>query len=341
MRRALGLLVLVLIGFGLGLGGLEVALRVAGPQGRAELGPMFDRSPRRLVAHPNRRHPWARGEDDVLRVAVIGDSFTNNFGNQWYDGYGQRLEYLLNLNDGARPAEVRVIAKNATSTWQQRAFLDRALEWGADLVVLGIFLNDAQLPGERGLGGRPDPPTGWRLWALSRSRALAWLDLRYQNARRNWALEDQLKARFSPDDKGFQQFQRAIRYFARKTRRHEVDLVAAIWPNMFGLGPGYPLELAHERIAGVLSETGVPHLDLLDAFRDKSSLRMAVYPGVDSHPSEIAHRIAATAIFEFLLAEGHVDSSYRPTRDRSGTGEGYWLERLRRSRGGFAPATDD
>lgn len=335
MRRTLKIAGLVLFGLALGLGGLEVALRVVGVGAATELDPLYDRSLLRLSPDSTRRNPWGRHEEDAMRVAVIGDSFTNAFANQWYDGYGQRLEHLLNLRDGARPVEVRVFAKNGTTTWEQLPLLDRVLNGGAELVILGIFLNDTQVKGDPQLETRSVRiPDGWRLELLRLSRALGWIYLRAENVRLNWTFKEHEEYLFSPANEGFRRFEGAIREFAEKTDRSGAGLVAVIWPNMFALGPGYPMQLSHDRIAQALVEAGVPYLDLLDEFRDKSPVRMAVYPGVDSHPSEIAHRVGATAIFSYLVAEGHLDGSYRPRRERP-QGEQYWLDRVRQKRNRF------
>ena len=70
---------------------------------------------------------------------------------------------------------------------------------------------------------------------------------------------------------------------------------------------------------------------MLDTFEDKSSLRLSAYPGIDVHPNEVGHRVGATAIFEFLLDDGHIDASYKPRFNRVG-GKQYWLKRARRMR---------
>ena len=335
MKRALKIVGLMAFGLGLALGGLELALRLLGAGGPAELDPSYDRPLRRLSPDSTRRNPWGREGQDALRVAVIGDSFTNAFANQWYDGYGQRLEYLLNMRDGVRPAEVRVFAKNGSTTWEQLPLLEKALKGDPDLVILGIFLNDTQVKRDPRLESRSVRiPTGWLRELLSRSQALAWLYLRSENVRLNLTSDAHQDYLFSPENQGFRRFQGAIRKFAEKSRRKGARFVAVIWPNMFALDGRYPLELPHERIAGVLNEAGVPYLDLLPEFRGKSPIRMAAYPDIDSHPSEIAHRVAATAIFHYLIDQGFVDRSYLP-RKQQAQGDAYWLERVRRKRNRF------
>lgn len=338
MRRLLKILGLTLFGLGVALGALEVALRLIGVGAPAELGPAYDRPPQRLSPDSTRRHPWTRGEEDVMRVAVIGDSFANAFGNQWYDGYGQRLEYLLNMRDDARPVEVRVLSKNGTTTWEQLPLLDKALEAAPELVILGIFLNDTQLKGDERLESRSVRiPKGWRRTVLRSSRALAWIYLRSENLRLNATSDAHQEYLYSPENEGYRLFVQAIGEFKERTSRNGAHLVAVIWPNMFALASDYPLHLAHERIGEVLRDAGVPYLDLLDEFRGKSPYRMAAYPGIDSHPSEIAHRLGASAIFDYLLAEGHIDKAYRP-RKQLRMGDNYWLGRVRKKDNRFGRA---
>ena len=118
---------------------LEVFLRVAGlGKPIEEQDSNFDRSPVTFYQAESRQHPWTRDPTNVLKIAVIGDSFSNAHSLQYDDTYGLRLERLLNLNDGVKPAEVRLYAKGGTSTYMQIPFLEEAFEWRPDIVILGI-----------------------------------------------------------------------------------------------------------------------------------------------------------------------------------------------------------
>ncbi len=327
---------LVLFGVLLALGLFEVVLRLAGVGGPADLDPTYDRPNQGFVPHVDRQHPWSPAEGPLFKVAVIGDSFTTGYSNQWADSYGRRLELLLNLNAGAVPAEVGVFARNGTSTFQQLEFLDLALDWGAELIVLGLFLNDTEDHKDAELDARrqamlPRVPTGFARRILQGSRALAWLYLRYEDIRRYrvaLALQEDM---FAPDYPGWKKFRQAIRRFGAVCSERDVRLVAVIWPSMGGLGPGYPHRIAHEWMARALKRAGIPYLDLLPEFEGKSSLRLAAYPDIDVHPNEVAHRIGATAIFEYLLESGQIDSSYKPAWNRV-AGEGHYRKYVRRKR---------
>lgn len=333
MTTAWKALALIVFGLTVALLLLEGAFRLAGVGGPAELRDTYDRPQTGYPPHPDLQHPFTAQGGDVLKVAVVGDSFTNGFGNQWHDNYPRRLERLLNLNVESRPAEVRVWAQNGTSTAQQLAFLDDVLEYQPELLILGIFLNDFEDRGDPKVqeflrAMKPRQPTGWRRSVLRSSRALAWIYLRLEYVRTRRVAVAFQEYSLRPGYPGFKKFRNAVGKFADSARRHDIRFVAVIWPTMGGLGPNYPHFQAHLRIRSVLRRENVPYLELLGAFRDKSSSRMAIYPEVDEHPSEIAHRIGASAIFEFLLANGHIDSSYEPWRNRVG-GRKYWLARTR------------
>ncbi len=58
----------------------------------------------------------------------------------------------------------------------------------------------------------------------------------------------------------------------------------------------------HDRLHEALANEQVRFLDLLNDYRGRDPFRLQVIPFVDSHPNEIAHRLAAESIFEYLLA---------------------------------------
>ncbi|MDX1500994.1 MAG: SGNH/GDSL hydrolase family protein [Thermoanaerobaculia bacterium] len=334
VRGVFELVGLILFGTLIALLALEIGLRVAGVGGPAELDADYDRPVVLYSPHPDRQPRPAEEGEEVLRVAVVGDSFTVGFATEWYDAYPQRLEHLLNLNPGAAPARVRTFAQNDTTTFDQLRFLDEVMAWGPDILILGVFLNDTEDRRDPELARYQEAlstrvPSGWRLRALRASRLAAWVYLRLESMRSYRAALALQEHVFEREYSGFRRFRRAVRSFAAACRENDAALVAVIWPSMGGLGPGYPHRLAHDRLAEALGEARIPTLDLLDAFRDKSSRRLAIYPEVDNHPNEIGYRIGAAAIFNFLLSSGLVGPEYRPERGHR-LGPAYWLGRVRR-----------
>jgi hypothetical protein len=64
-------------------------------------------------------------------------------------------------------------------------------------------------------------------------------------------------------------------------------------------GPKYEYQPVHDRLDRFWKEQGVPHLDLLSAYKDIPPKELIVN-NFDSHPNEFANRLAAEAIDKFL-----------------------------------------
>lgn len=326
---------LVLFGLGIGLVLAEIGVRVAGLGRPATLAPFYDRSHAVYLSAESRAHPWTTGKDDYLKVAVIGDSFTVGEGNHGFDAYPARLERMLNLNDGERPVEVRAFAAKGTATVKQLGFLARALTWQPDLIVLGIYMNDTEDPEDRTLKARraqmmPRQPEG--LWAalLRNVKTFGLVYQRIETRRCQRAGSAYTRYLFDPAYPGWQKFDDALLRFARRTRARDIPLLAVVFPTMGHLDQDYPQTFAHEQVNEALTKHGIRHLDLLPTFRGTSDLRMAVFPSIDAHPSEIAHRLAAETIFHHLLDTGLIDPSYRPRQGYIETSREKWLERVQR-----------
>lgn len=75
---------------------IEIGVRLL--HGRFTASPRLDRSETLYYAEARQRTVWAREKTDALRVAVVGDSFTQGAGVQRYDCYAERLEWLPNVN---------------------------------------------------------------------------------------------------------------------------------------------------------------------------------------------------------------------------------------------------
>jgi hypothetical protein len=91
-----------------------------------------------------------------------------------------------------------------------------------------------------------------------------------------------------------------LREMKRRLNLRQARLLVAPWPLLVGLDRGYPFEPAHETIRRLCAGAGIPHYDLLQAFRGRPTADLWVHP-VDHHPNEVAHRIAAEALLLTVL----------------------------------------
>lgn len=313
--RWLARILLMLLPVVLLMGGLELALRTA-PPGRP--GRAADDRPD-VIYYPGdgRISPWSRGHPDPLRIAVVGDSVTYGTGCQFYDTYSQRLEALLNLNEGQRPAEVRVWAKGGNNPDTEVRYLPAIEEWQPDILILGICLNDAENAHKMGqvsawrMETLPAPPPIWLAAVLRHTRAGSFIyqKLAARKARRGYlAYYHRL---YDREYSGWRLFVQAIRRFRAFSREQEITFVPVVFP-LFSDVDRYPFDWVHEQIGEVFRTEGIAYVDLLDVFRGQSPQRLQVIPLVDAHPNEIAHRQAAENLFHYLLANRLVDAGYAP-----------------------------
>lgn len=299
------------------LAGLEVVLRVA-PLAPTD-NPIADRSPMFYRQAPDRAHPWSQGASNALRIAVIGDSFTVGVGVQLDDTYGAKLERLLNLNDGVPPADVSIYAHSGTSTFQQRPLLRTAMATQPHVVILGICLNDVEdwthpLKIQRWRDEWMTPaPSPFAAFFLRRSRAASFIAARLWASGSSKRCVAYYRHLYDPDGAGILRFKNAIGWFRDECAARQIAFVPVIFPLMsFDFSPGrYPMAFAHEAIHGICRDYGIPCLDLLPAFQEDDPERMQAVPGIDPHPDEIAHRIAAETILKYLVEQRLVDPGYQ------------------------------
>ena len=306
--------------------GMEIVLRMAAHAPlRNRANPAADRSATFYQPMPGRMHPWTQGAADALRIAAIGDSFTVGVGVQKDDNYAARLERLLNCNEGLPPAEVCVHAHAGTSTFQQRVLLVEAFSNRPAIAILGICLNDAEdwshpkrIQRWRDEWMTPTPPAFEAFW-LRHSRLVSLVASRLWMRGSAQRCVDYYRHLYDPEGAGLLRLRNAIGWFRDQCAANHVAFVPVVFPLLsFDFAPGrYPMQFAHDAIRDVCREQGVPYLDLLPAFQGADPVRMQAVPGIDPHPSEIAHRIAAEAILNYLLKQGLVAPGYRPLESGS------------------------
>ncbi len=323
----------------LALAALEVGLRIF-PLRHDD--PLADRPAVFYRMSPERSHPWTIGATNALRIVIIGDSFTDGVGVQIDERYGAVLERMLNLNAGAMPAEVRVRGSPGTSTFQQVDMLRRAIaEHRPHVVVLGICLNDTEdwadpAPVMKWLNDwiflSTSKPSPWMEWCLRHSRVLALAHGRIRAVKSHIGIRKYYQRIYDPHYSGFHRFAGAIREFRDICASNQVPLLPVVFPLLSNdLTPGrYPFQSAHDRIRGVMETNGIEYLDLLTAFAQTSPQRMQAVPGIDPHPSEMAHHVAAEAILVALLDRHMIPGAYKPRVYTSMQGlRGIWERKIR------------
>jgi len=247
----------------------------------------------------------------TFRIAVIGDSYTFAPYMQFTDTFPKVLERMLNLNKSALKAEVINYGVPAYSTSHEVAVAEQAVKEQADLVILQITLNDAEL--------KPYTPTGIqegmpdRFGALKFGPAMTtitsyWHTLdfvlkRIHNTRTHAAYRDYFIELFD-NPRGWKVFTQSLTKIRDTCIERKTPLIAVVLP-LFGstIDENYPFRELHAKIGGLLDQLQITHEDIVDAYQGIPTEVIQVIPGVDRHPNEIGHRIAAEQIY--LALEKH------------------------------------
>lgn len=236
---------------------------------------------------------------NTYRVLVLGDSFTEPGENQYDDAFPQRLNRMLNLNEHQRTVEVFNLGRPGFSTVQEFELAKKMVaSYQPDLFILQITLNDPELTPYR--VAHKGESQAANNWLLQHWKSYNFIRQRLENSRKSDEFTQYYFDLFDkPDSWGA--FSHAIHNFSELAQKTQVPVFAAIFPLFsYTLDGRYPFHNIHQKIRDLLKAVAIPHTDLFFAYRGMPSERLEVRPGVDGHPNEIAHRIAADHIYRKL-----------------------------------------
>lgn len=251
----------------------------------------------------------------AFRISVVGDSFTFAPHMQYQDTFVKKLEGFLNLDAGTRRVEVFNMGVSGASTADEVRLVDQALEIDSDLVILQITLNDAEpklLTAAEKAALYDAPYLSSPIFTVWRS--LGFVARRIHNTTTVNRYID-YHTKYFRDPVTFKRFDDALKMMKDRTKRKGVTLAAVLFPLFdFPINDRYPFKESHEIINGALRAHSVPALDLREAYRGIPPERLQVIPQKDSHPNEIAHRIAAERLLAFLGASELIPKEVLPQR---------------------------
>ena len=243
----------------------------------------------------------------VIRVVLLGDSFTEGQGVKENDTTARRLEGLLNAS-GDRRWEVLNCARRGADFPSLHKMFEKILPFEPDIVVHAMVLNDAERSNE--LEARRGAMNDWILDrrrlvdgqasgrpAVVSSRLADFVSDRVQSWRvgretTRWYLD----LYGPPNQEGWTRTQDEMRDMDRRLRERGGRFLVASWPLLVDL-EAYPFAPADQAIARFCQASGIPRVDLRTALAGHPAESLWVHPA-DHHPNEIAHRLAAEALVE-------------------------------------------
>jgi hypothetical protein len=326
MKSPLKSLVVILIpclGILLALAAIEIAVRLFGLASKASVPSWNDRPLfyfRSSAAPSMQDYPYKTPkESNTFRIAAVGDSFTFAPYMQFTDTYAKKLEAMLNLTTGARVAEVINYGVPAYSTSHEIPVVSKAIEEGADLILLQITLNDPEIKRHTPSGIREQMHDRFGPLELPASlarialhwRTLAFVLRRFHNASTHRAYVDYFNDLFN-NPRTWNPFVESMTKLVGTARSSKKPIVAVVFP-LFGIPmtASYPFYEIHNKVSGLMQQLGVPVLDLSAMYQGIPLERLQVIPGVDRHPNEIAHRMAAEKIYLWLESQEMIPEQHK------------------------------
>lgn len=309
-----------LVSFGMMLGGvllaflaLELVFRLM-PAGRPKFNfaserPAYYFLPRHSANMQGNAQKVEKAPGEY-RIVVIGDSFTFAPEMQYLDAFPKRLENMLST---ASTVSVINLGTPGFSTMNEWKSLTTALTYNPDLILLQVTLNDPQV---RALQLEPDEIKGSfgpykpLSWLARHSRFVSWVGERIHNTRSVSSYIDYHEYLWSDN---WARFTKPFDAMRAQAAAAKVDFGVVLFPLFdFPLTKNeYPFLDIHRKISGFVKGTNTPFLDLFSAYEGLDPYRLQLMPGRDTHPNEIAHRIAAEKIYWWMRRQAFFPGNRR------------------------------
>lgn len=244
----------------------------------------------------------------TFRVAVVGDSFTFAPFMQFTDTFSYKLQQMLKVSGSPRNVEVINYGVPAYSTSHEIDTTKQAIQEGADLIILQITLNDPEIKAHRPQGlteNMKDRFGPLKLQGMTKKLAKHWKTLsfvltRLHNSQTRQAYIDYFTGLFM-EDKTWTPFNESMTRLVSLAKDSKTPIVSVVFP-LFGIpmDKDYPFYPIHTKVKDLMNSLAVPNLDVSDIYEGIPLEHLQVIPGVDRHPNEIAHRMAAEHIYLWL-----------------------------------------
>jgi hypothetical protein len=262
-----------------------------------------DRSPELRVRD---RHYEPAPAPNMIRLAMVGDSFVRGEGVPVEGSLPKQLEALLGTNrfevvNAGYPGfgteeEVPVVARVAEKLNTRRVilvFIPNDIRLSTALDRRQEYINDLISIREEHLARHQNKH--W-IFRVSRVAELAGSVLELRQITQEtiqWYLDS-----YDPafNQGGLDLLQGNFRTLAKMPN---CRVAVVIYPLMIGLDGQYPLAPIHARVRKMMEDAGLPVLDLWPAFKGSRTSDLQVHPA-DHHPNSKAHSIAARAIQNWL-----------------------------------------
>lgn len=238
---------------------------------------------------------------DVIRVAVVGDSFAMGHGiNDLNDTFARRLARALGPE-----YDVNIIAHSGWDTDVQLYHLNN-YPLQPNIVILSYYLNDIdyllqspELNPDNRFTFPDNPLLSWFILNFFTPNYIYYNLLQFTSTERTTNhLQDLVNAHLN---EALWQHQAQLLFeIISWTRDHGAQLIVLLWPHITAIDESQP---AIRRVRAFFEETNVPVVDMSEVLRGYDP-RQLVVNRFDAHPGVEAHWLAAEALYK-LVSENY------------------------------------
>lgn len=243
--------------------------------------------------------PISEKDGKVVRIAVLGDSYTFGLGVLGEETYPSVLEERL-YNHFA-PKSIRIDVLNfavigyATSD-EVLVYEHKIPPWDPKLVIIGYCLNDPEIEPIQPLHNFFMETKWWQYSYLMRALALA----RY-NLRKKWYGKGDYIISLHNHPEKWRSVEEGLAKIGRLAKIHKLPTVLVIIPELSSLDKQpYPYLEIHRRVANQAKKNGLMVLDLYPTFAPQRPKDVTI-SDTDCHPNPLGHRIIAEALEKKIL----------------------------------------
>jgi lysophospholipase L1-like esterase len=254
---------------------------------------------------------------NTFRILALGDSFTYGAGVRIEETYVKQLEAMLNQKLGNRGIRYEVLNAGVPgyNTHQELIHLKEVgLLYHPDLILIGFTMSDAEL-GFFGLKNATGPnwPIQLKEWIKDHFALYNFIRLglkrlvdrieatKYDVEAGGTSVLPLQLAAAGKTSEGWDLCRQSLENFAAIAKDRGIPVLLVIYPFLGQLDDTNPFTGSHALIARTASGYGMGVVDLLPHFIRREPSGLWVSPK-DSHPNASANAIAASGIYEALLA---------------------------------------
>lgn len=232
-------------------------------------------------------------EPAASKILMLGDSITFGWGVPQSETVAARLEQRLSTQVDAPVLVLNSGVGNYNTAMEVAWFEQYGLDLGPDIVVLNVFVNDAEPTPHN------DSVQWWDKFLYSRVILFGALDTVVRTALGGPDWKTYYRDLYAADAGGWAVMQQSIARLADLCKERGIRLVIVDYPELRELSP-YPFADVSEKIEAAAARIGAPYVTLLPALQGEDPRSLWVTEP-DPHPNSYAAGLFADYLAPRLM----------------------------------------